>query len=137
MECASIHKVYAKTHKRPEGPIDHFKSEMPTLEDADKGSFTHSAAWKIMPDKRLKPEKLGVEKSPHATQNVGVTGVITTASPKAVGEDADVIVPATTVTIGHSVTRVLTCVVLHVVMMIVTTDAVDAIRAMDTTGPQA
>ena len=33
-----------KTHKRPEGPIDHFKSEISTLEDADKGSATHRAA---------------------------------------------------------------------------------------------
>ena len=28
MEYAPIRKEYTKTHKRPEGPIDHFKSEM-------------------------------------------------------------------------------------------------------------
>ena len=40
MECAPIRKKYAKTRKRPEGPIDNFKSEMSTLEDADRGSVT-------------------------------------------------------------------------------------------------
>ena len=48
------------------------------------------------------------------------------------GNGVDVIVPATAVTTGNGVTRVLPCVVLHV-MMIVTTDAVDAIRAVDVT----
>ena len=43
MECAPIRKEYAKTHKRPEGPIDNFKSEMSILEDADRGSVTHQA----------------------------------------------------------------------------------------------
>ena len=37
-----------------------------------------------MPDKRLKPERLRVEKSPHATQHVGVIGVITTVSPRSI-----------------------------------------------------
>ena len=69
--------------------------------------------------------------SPHATQIVGVTtGVTTSASPTPVDEDADVIVPATTVTTGHGVTRAAICFVLHA-MKIATTDAVDTIRVVD------
>ena len=41
MECAPIRKEYVKPHKRPEGPIDKFKSKMSTLEDADRGSVAH------------------------------------------------------------------------------------------------
>ena len=59
-----------------------------------------------------------------------IIGVTTIASPTTVGEGADVIVLATTVTTGHGVTRVPTRVVLHVIM-IVTTDVVDAIKAMN------
>ena len=43
-ECATLRKEYAKTHNRVVGPIDTFKSEMSTLEDADRGSVTYSAA---------------------------------------------------------------------------------------------
>ena len=43
-ECATLHKEYAKTHKRVVGPIDTFKSEIFTLEDADRGSVTYTAA---------------------------------------------------------------------------------------------
>ena len=42
------------------------------------------------------------------------------------------IIPATTVTTGHGVTRAPICCVLHV-MMIVTTDVVNAIKAVDAT----
>ena len=70
-----------------------------------------------------------MKESPCATHNVGViTTVISTTG----GEDADVIVPAATVATGHGVTRVLTRVVLHV-MMIATTAAVGAIRTVDVT----
>ena len=41
-ECAPLRKDNAKTHKRPEGPMDHFKSEMFTIEDGDQGSATHT-----------------------------------------------------------------------------------------------
>ena len=69
--------------------------------------------------------------SARATQIVGVTtGVETTPSPKTVGKDADMTAPATTVTTGHGVTRAPNRAVLHVTM-IVTTDAVDAIKAVD------
>ena len=69
--------------------------------------------------------------STHATQIVGVvTGVATTTSPTTVGKDADVTAPATTVTTGHGMTCAPNRAVLHVTM-IVTTGAVDAIRAMD------
>ena len=44
MGCDPIRKEYTKTHKCPDGPIDHFKSEMSALEDADKGSATHRVA---------------------------------------------------------------------------------------------
>ena len=68
-----------------------------------------------------------------ATQIVDVTtGVETTASPTTVGKDADVTAPATTVATGHGVTRAPSRAVLHV-MMIVTTDVVDAIKAVDIT----
>ena len=43
-ECRPLCLEYAKTHKQIKGPIDTFKSEMSTLEDADKGSATHQAA---------------------------------------------------------------------------------------------
>ena len=42
-ECSTFRKEYAKTHKRVVGPIDVFKSDMSTLEDADRGSFTYTA----------------------------------------------------------------------------------------------
>ena len=45
MECAPIRKKYAKTRKRPEGPIGNFKSNMYTLEDADRGSVTSSSRF--------------------------------------------------------------------------------------------
>ena len=43
-ECATLRKEYAKTYKRPVGPIDSFKSEMFTLEDANRGSVTYLVA---------------------------------------------------------------------------------------------
>ena len=43
-ECDPMGKDYTKTHKRPEGPMDHFKNEMSTIEDADKSFATHRAA---------------------------------------------------------------------------------------------
>ena len=43
-ECAPMRNDYAKTHKRPERPMNHIKNEMSTIEDADKGSATHRAA---------------------------------------------------------------------------------------------
>ena len=43
-ECATLRKEYDKKRKRVVGPIDTFKSEMSTLEDADRGSVTYSAA---------------------------------------------------------------------------------------------
>ena len=71
--------------------------------------------------------------SAHATQIVTVIiGVATTASPTTVGKDADVTAPATTVATGHGVTRAPSRAVLHV-MMIVTTDVVDAIKSVDVT----
>ena len=42
----SVKTLYAKTHKRPGGPMDHFKNEMSIIEDADKGSATHKAAMR-------------------------------------------------------------------------------------------
>ena len=44
MKCATIRKEYAKTHKRLVGPIENFKSEMSTLEDADRISVTYQAS---------------------------------------------------------------------------------------------
>ena len=43
-ECSTLRKEYAKTHKRVVGPIDVFKSDMSTLEDANRGSATYLAA---------------------------------------------------------------------------------------------
>ena len=43
-DCAPMRKDCAKMHKRPEGPMDHFMSEMFTIEDADKGLATYNAA---------------------------------------------------------------------------------------------
>ena len=43
-ECRPLRTEYAKTHKQVLGPIDVFKSEISTLEDADRGSVTHQAA---------------------------------------------------------------------------------------------
>ena len=43
-ECSTLRKEYAKTHKRVVGLIDLFKSDMSTLEDADRGSATYIAA---------------------------------------------------------------------------------------------
>ena len=69
--------------------------------------------------------------SARATQIVGVTtGVETTASLTTMGKDADVTAPATTVTTGHGVTHAPICAVLHVTMIVIT-DEVDAIKAVD------
>ena len=42
-ECATMRRDCAKTHKRSEGPIDNFKNEVFTIENADKGSVTYRA----------------------------------------------------------------------------------------------
>ena len=43
-ECRPLRMEYTKTHKQITGPIDVFKSEISTLEDADRGSVTHQTA---------------------------------------------------------------------------------------------
>ena len=71
MECAPIRTEYAKTHKRPEGPISHFRSEISTLEDADKGSVTHSAVMENYARQEAKAREAGSGKVPARNTKLG------------------------------------------------------------------
>ena len=62
MECAPIRTEYAKTHKRPEGPIDHFKSEMSPLGMRTRALPPTELPWEIMPNwRRLEPARPGAK----------------------------------------------------------------------------